>query len=353
VSSNDIPTFNITGPYAAGFPLIPDSFFINLCRRLAWNVIPKDKKRLETAIAEFRRALKGWIELQDESMRAMTTQSITFYEEQLDQIVKLEQSQLVIGTSHQIVIKSIAISFDNRILATGGGEGTIKLWEIASGRQIRTLPGHQPDAVGGIPVDFEDPLLSVFEQVNSRSRTRSTDTLAFSPDGKFLASGGKSKTIVIWDVETGLPVNIIRVPFNVWFVAFNKDGKILLSKSAYLKEENRFRFYDVASGTELKENIPPLSNFSLPWQSADSRWTAEYDDHDSNIGITTTKGDSGKFLLAGHEGGIRKAAFNPVNNSQLASGGWDRELRLWDLENRKSIVFGKTRLFYFCGRVFP
>ncbi len=61
------------------------------------------------------------------------------------------------------------------MLASGGYDKTIKLWDVASGRELRTLSGHT------------DPVSSV----------------AFSPDGNVLASGGGDNTIKLWDVASG------------------------------------------------------------------------------------------------------------------------------------------------------
>jgi WD40 repeat protein len=67
----------------------------------------------------------------------------------------------------------VAFSPDGQFLASGSWDTTIKLWEVASGREVRTLTGH----TGWV--------LSV----------------AFSPDGQFLASGSGDKTIKLWDIS--------------------------------------------------------------------------------------------------------------------------------------------------------
>ena len=74
---------------------------------------------------------------------------------------------------HTSGVTSVAISPDGRLLASGSGDGTIKLWEVATGREVRTLEGHT------------DWVLSV----------------AFSPDGKLLASGSPDHTIKLWDIR--------------------------------------------------------------------------------------------------------------------------------------------------------
>ena len=70
----------------------------------------------------------------------------------------------------------MALSPDGKILASGSSDKTIKLWDVATGREIRTLSGH----------------------------THWVNSVAFSPDGKILASGSWDGRILLWDVEAAL-----------------------------------------------------------------------------------------------------------------------------------------------------
>ncbi|MCC5644224.1 serine/threonine protein kinase, partial [Nostoc sp. CHAB 5824] len=64
---------------------------------------------------------------------------------------------------------------DGKTLASGSEDKTIKLWDVSTGKALKTLTGHS-------------------SKVNS---------VVFSPDGKTLASGSEDKTIKLWDVSTG------------------------------------------------------------------------------------------------------------------------------------------------------
>ena len=70
---------------------------------------------------------------------------------------------------------SVAYSPDGKTLASGSADNTIKLWDVATGKNIITLRGH----------------------------TNSIDSVTFSPDGKTLASGSWDNTIKLWDVASG------------------------------------------------------------------------------------------------------------------------------------------------------
>jgi WD40 repeat protein len=253
---------------------------------------------------------------------------------------------LVVQTSHGVLIQSIAFSPNGNLLASGGGDGTIKLWDVQSGRQIRTLTGHPPFKVEEREywLDTYDPLLNVFEGMDTQGRLNTPHALAFSPDGKTLASGSNARTIIIWDVATGNRLTTIHSPVGIWFVAFSSDGKTLLSQSEQKSEEHSYRYWEVASGNELKNSSPPLSSFRLPWQTPDGKLTVRYSEEETSLKIFDSGGHQVR-VLEGHEGGVRRAIFSPGGNI-LASGGWDRTVRLWNLNGKEQTrVLGKHGSF--------
>ncbi len=107
-------------------------------------------------------------------------------------------------TGHTNSVESVAFSPDGRLLASAS-YGEIKLWEVATGREVLTLRGH----------------------------TDWVRSVAFSPDGRLLASGSY-KEIKLWEVATGREVRTLTGHTDdVNSVAFSPDGRLLASGSGY------------------------------------------------------------------------------------------------------------------------
>src|SRR2546429_3629670 len=95
-----------------------------------------------------------------------------------------QKAELVVQTGHSAGISSVAFSPDGKILASGAFDGIIKLWDVQSGKELRTLLGRS----GLFGAEWFSP---------------SHYLLSFSQDGKTLASISGGGTIKIWDVESG------------------------------------------------------------------------------------------------------------------------------------------------------
>jgi WD40 repeat protein len=201
-------------------------------------------------------------------------------------------------------VGSVVFAPDGKTLATGGEDGTVRLWEVATSREVRRY-GEHPRAVGAI---------------------------LFSPDGKTLASGSHDGTIAFWEAATGSELGSFQTTAGLLTFEFSPDGKILLAACS----DEMYRAWDVATGEELgaePTNLGPLKALAF---SPDGQ-TVGTGSWESIVRLCER--DNGKELrqYQGHRSWVQCTAFSQDGRT-LASGSPDETIRLWEVRT------GKVRL---------
>ncbi|MEH2567736.1 hypothetical protein V1289_007363 [Bradyrhizobium sp. AZCC 2289] len=127
---------------------------------------------------------------------------------------------------HSGWVIAVAFSPDGRTALTGSLDNTACLWDVATGRKIRQLKGH----------------------------SSTVDSVALSPDGKTAVTGSFDKTARLWEVATGRELYRFTGHLDsVLSVAFSPDGKTVLSGST----DKTARLWDVATGRERSQFVGP------------------------------------------------------------------------------------------------
>jgi mono/diheme cytochrome c family protein len=168
---------------------------------------------------------------------------------------------------HTDRVRALAVSADGRLLASAGDDRSIRLWDLATGKEQRCLSGNEGPvsalsfASGGRLVSAShDGTLRLWD-VDSGDELRRLEghrgevyAVAVSPDGKRLLSGGNDRTVRLWNLETGREMKRLEGHGNaVIAVAFTPDGRRAVSGSSRHEVADRIiRVWNLDSGRQLR-----------------------------------------------------------------------------------------------------
>jgi len=212
------------------------------------------------------------------------------------------------------LVNRVEISPDGRYVLSGSYDSFI-LWDVLQGKKIQTF-AHPKAFMGDITA------------------------VAFSPDGKYFASGGKGTKL--WDLVTRQEIMTFDNGRSA-FIAFSPDGKYLLcggpQYGIFVKEPPNMKIFDIATGREIKDfDVKNLFIWSVAYSpdgkyvlSGGSRGKMHLWDTSSGKSIRTVVGSEG-----GMDPRVNRVAFSPDGEYAL-SGGTDNSVRLWNAKNLTQI----------------
>ncbi len=253
---------------------------------------------------------------------------------------------------------------DGRQLAAGS-DGVVRVWDWTNPQlpALHTFPGHEQDS---IPVAFsrdgrhlatgdgrEGQRLWDAEAGGLTLRTfpahrHPVSALAFSPDGGRLASASFDRCVKLWDTTTGELLHTLSHTGNVECVAFSLDGQRLASAG----EDKTVHIWDATTGREVLGLRGHKGKCGCVAFSPDGRRLASAST-DETIRVwdaTPIQGDEGQEILTfrEHTDEIRSLAVSPVGE-RIASGGMDTLVKVWDAPTRRvSFEFSAHTVVVFC-----
>jgi serine/threonine-protein kinase len=252
---------------------------------------------------------------------------------------------------HRGWVTAVTFTTDRNTLASGGVEGTVRLWSFTKdrGEQVLTQPhlrevhslAFGPDgrtlaagsgALDGLIWLWDLSAEKARDRGNLQGHKAPVDALAFAPDGRMLASGGYDRTVRIWEVQGGQArerATLKGHTDSVRALAYAPDGKVVASGG----QDATVRLWDVGrtwcrERATLSGHVGPVHG--VAW-APDGKLLAS-GGLDQTVRVWNVNGSSSRELmvLKGHPGAVQSVLFPPDGKTIISVSDGVRVI-LWDL----------------------
>lgn len=197
------------------------------------------------------------------------------------------------------MILTVVFSSDGARLACSSADSRIRIWDLATHRWLSTLEGHQGPVTA----------------------------LAFSPGGRLLASGGEDQTVRLWDTENSRQNAVLHRHNDVVLaVTFSPDGELVASTAL---SDRGVQLWDIQKQMNRAILHGDVATFTCMAFTRDSRTLVTGDEHGA-VKLWDLASLKQKAMFPAHQGWVKCLAVSSTGET-LVTGGNDGLVKVWDL----------------------
>ncbi len=219
-------------------------------------------------------------------------------------IVLAQEPEVFVQLGHFSYVNAVVFSPDGKFALSGSSDHRLKLWDVSTGREIRTFEGH----------------------------ASSVNAVAFSPDGKFALSGDSHHLIKLWDISTGHEIRTFDGhASSITALAFSHNGQLALSGSY----DRTLKLWEVSTGREIQTFEGHGASITALAFSPDSQFALSAS-FDETVKLWEVSTGQEIWTFEEHTDAVTAVAFSPDGNLVL-SGSADQTVKLWNVSTGHEI----------------